>query len=63
MDEDDIEFALTAIILMRRIKKQRFKRKPPKERIRSIFLEREEKGAYYQLVNEMRLNDREFYFR
>ena len=63
MDTEDFELAVTAVILLRRVRKRRFKRKPRKLWVRAIFKEREEKGAYYQLINEIRLNDREFYFK
>ena len=53
MDTEDFELAVTAVILVRRIRKRRFNRKPRKPWIRAIFKEREEKGAYYQLTNEI----------
>ena len=28
-----------------------------------LYLKREENGAYYQIINEMGLNDREFFFK
>ena len=62
MDAEEFELAVTAIILLQRVSK-RFKRKPRKQWVRAIFKERGEKGAYYQLINKMRLNDREFYFK
>ena len=62
MDTEDFELAVTAVILLRTVKK-RFKRNRRKIWVRAIFKERKEKGAYYQLINEMRLNDREFYFK
>ena len=62
MDTEDFELAVTAVILLRRVRKRRFKRKPRKLWVRAIFKEREEKGAYYQLINGIRLNDREFFF-
>ena len=58
MDAEDFELAVTAVILLRRVRKRRFKRKPRKQLVRTTFKEREEKGAYYQLINEMWLNDR-----
>ena len=58
MDAEDFELAVIAVILLRRVRKRRFKRKPRKQWVRTIFKEREEKGAYYQLINEMWLNDR-----
>ena len=63
MDTEDFEFAVTAVILLRRFRKRKFKRKPRKQWVRVIFKDREEKGAYYQLIKKIRLNDREFYFK
>ena len=57
MDIEDFELAVTAVILLLKVMKRRFKRKPRKQWVRAIFKEREEKGAYYQLINEMPLND------
>ena len=51
MDTEDFELAVTAVILLRRIRKRRFKRKPRKLWVRTIFKEREEKVGYYQLVH------------
>ena len=50
-------------ILLQRVRKRRFKRKPKKQWVCAIFKKREEKGAYYQAINEMQLNDWEFYFK
>ena len=63
MDIEDFELAVTAVILLLKVMKRRFKRKPRKQWVRAIFKEREEKGAYYQFINEIRLNDGEFYFK
>ena len=63
MDAKNFELAVAAIILLRRVRKRRFKRKPRKKWFRPIFKERGEKCPYYQLINEMRLNDQEFYFK
>ena len=50
---DDFELAVTGIVLQRRVRKRRLKRKPRKQ-----WLKRgRRKGAYYKLINEMRLND------
>ena len=45
MDAEDFELTVTAIILLRRIRKRRFKRKHRKQWVRAVFKEREEKGA------------------
>ena len=56
---DDFELAVTGIVLQRRVRKRRLKRKPRKQ-----WLKRgRRKGAYYKLINEMRLNDWEVYFK
>ena len=63
MDAEDFELGVTSINLLRRVRKRRFKRKPREQFFSAIFKEREEKDAYYKLINEMRLNDRGFYFK
>ena len=40
MDVEDFELAATAIILLRRVRKRRFKRKLRKQWVRAIFKER-----------------------
>ena len=52
MNKEDVELAVTAIIMLRRFRKRRIKRKPRKQWVRAIFKEIEEKGAYYQLIRE-----------
>ena len=47
MDTENFELAVTATILLRRVRERRFKRKPRKQWVRTIFKEREEKGANY----------------
>ena len=63
MDAEDFELAVTAIILLGRVRKRSFKRNPGKQWVCTIFKERKEKGAYHQLIIEMRLNDRKLYFK
>ena len=46
MDAEDFELAVTAIIMLRRVRKRRFKRKPRKQWFRAILKEREENGPY-----------------
>ena len=48
MNAEDFVSAVIAIILLRRVL-----RKPRKQWIRAIFKEREEKGAYYQLIKKL----------
>ena len=52
MDTEDFELVVTAIILLQRVRKRRFKRKSRKQWVRVIFKKRQEKDAYYQLVRE-----------
>ena len=40
MDAEDFELIVTGIILLRRVRKRRFKRKPRKQWVRAIFKER-----------------------
>ena len=50
MDTEDFELVVTAIILLQRVRKRRFKRKSRKQWVRVIFKKRQEKDA--QLVRE-----------
>ena len=45
MDAEDFELAVAAIILLRRVRKRRFKRKLGKQWVCAEFKEREEKDA------------------
>ena len=62
MDTEDVELVVTAVILLRRVRKRRLK-KPGKLWALAIFKEGGEKRAYHQLTNDMQMNDREFYFK
>ena len=45
MDAEDFQLAVTAIILLQRVRKRKFKRNPRKQRVRAKFKDREEEGA------------------
>ena len=45
MDAEDFELAVTAIILLQRVREKNFKRKSRKQCVRAIIKDREEKGA------------------
>ena len=65
MDEDEALMTL-GVLLIRKRRRQRNKQKVKKNRamwVRGIFKQREEKGAYHTLVQELQLGDREFYFK
>ena len=65
--ENDSYFnALLLLIILRRRRRRRLqskKRKPKRFWVRDIYLRRKELGEYYNLVRELRLGDREFYYR
>lgn len=61
-DSSEEEEAVAALIVIRSIRKKR-RRKSPFSWVRQIYRERELKGVYNQLLQEMKLHDREFYFR
>ena len=66
MDDEDISFATTGyLILKRRIrrKKERETRKRRKMWVREIYKQRNESGIYHNLVLEMTLGDSELYFK
>ena len=45
MDAEDFKLAVTAIILLRRVRKRKFKRKPRKQWVRAKFKVTEGEGA------------------
>ena len=45
MDAEDLKLAITAIILLQRVSKRRFKRKPRKQWVRAKFKETEGEGV------------------
>lgn len=72
MESDEVEEndffpdALLLLIILRRRRRRRLqlkKRKPKRFWVRDIYLRRKELGEYYNLVKELRLGDREFYYR
>ena len=59
---EEIEVALLALLILKsRRRKQRNKKKSVW--VKEIFRQREARGAYNQLVGELRLTDRESFFR
>ncbi|XP_057297594.1 putative nuclease HARBI1 [Hydractinia symbiolongicarpus] len=61
-DSSEEEEAVATLIVIKSIRKKR-RRKSPFSWVRQIYRERELKGVYNQLLQEMKLHDREFYFR
>ena len=61
-DISDDEEIVGALLLMKDLQRNR-NRKAPFTWIRDLYLERDEKGAYKQLIEEMKYRDREYYFR
>ena len=66
LDEEENEEALL-LMLLNRNRRRRKERQPEKRWrscwVREIFTKRKQHGDYHNLVPEMRLADREFYFR
>ncbi len=65
-EEDDFFFNATLLIIIRhrcRHRLQLKKRKPKRFWVRDIYLRRKELGEYYNLVKELRLGNRQFYYR
>lgn len=58
---------LLLILLLRRIRRKRsIKRKDRKRRriwVREIFQKRERQGEFHRLVQELKIHDREYFFR
>ena len=59
--EADEEMLLLTLMLKRR--RDRLRRKSRKVWVRKMYQERKEKGAYVNLVKEMRISNREAHFR
>ena len=67
-DEEELYLHYLLVLLVRRRRrrrKQQFnnKNKKRKQWVRDIFTRRDELGEYSNLVQELRLGDREFYFK
>jgi prolipoprotein diacylglyceryltransferase len=60
-DEQGDDFFFNAILLIIMIGRRRLCRLQSKKR--DIYLRHKELGEYYNLVQELRLGDREFYYR
>ena len=60
---EEVELALLAFMLAKRVKNRGKKNKKRSIWVKEIFLQREERGAYNQLVRALRITDRESYFR
>ena len=58
-EEEDILFLQLAVLFKMKKKKERKRKKW----VRELFRNREEKGAFNNLVQEMKLADRESFFR
>ena len=63
MDSSDSEDELFSMFLFLKSRTRRRSLKKKREWIRSIFKKRKEQGHYHNLVQEMRLMDRECHFR
>ena len=63
MDESsDDEELITTLMQIKQLRKGR-KRKSPFTWVRELYRERQAKGAYNMLIQELRAGDREYYFR
>ena len=71
MDEEYFDENLLLLLLLllkvRKLRKSKCKksirRRPPKFWVRNIFKKREELDEYHHLIQEMSINDREYFFR
>ena len=66
MDDEDISFATTRYLILKRRIRRRKEQKTRKRRkmwVREIYKERNESGIYHNLVLEMALGDSELYFK
>ena len=65
MDEDEALMIL-GFLLIRKRRRQRNKQKVKKNRamrVLDVYKQREEKGTYHTLVQELQLGDKESYFK
>ena len=65
MDEDEALMIL-GFLLIRKRRRQRNKQKVKKNRamrVLDVYKQREEKGIYHTLAQELQLGDKEFYFK
>ena len=65
---DGLEEEILLLLLLRRRRKRRILRRKqtrakPKFWVRSIFKKREKLGEYHRLVQELRNEDREYFFQ
>ena len=71
MDEEYFDESLLLLLFLllkvRKLRKSKCKEnichRPPKFWVRNIFKKREELGEYHHLIQEMSINDREYFFR
>ena len=67
MDDSDEDELLLLFLLRRRRKRRTLRRKltraPPRFWVRNIFQKREQLGEYHRLIQELRNEDREYFFR
>ena len=63
VEEQLLLWALLVIILRRRRRRTNLKRRRKRFWVRDIYQRRAAQGEYANLVRELRLGDREFYFR
>ena len=65
MNDEELLLALGYLLLKRRIRRRKQLQAKNVRRmwVREIFKERERKGIFHTLVQEMALGDRESYFR
>lgn len=59
--DEDCEI-VAALFMIKNLKRKR-KRNAPFAWVRPMYQERDEKGAYRMLTQELKLGDREYYFR
>ena len=70
MEDDSFEEEILLLFLLRRRRKRRAKKQLNKQKrsaprfwVRSIFKKRDQLGEYHRLVQELRYEDREYFFR
>lgn len=63
MDEEDVDYLLVAVLLRRRRRRRDVEKRKKRFWVREIYQKRSTHGLFHSLVQELRLADREYYFK
>ena len=63
MNENNVLLISLILIKRRQLQKERLRKRKHRTWIRKIFTERSLKGEYHQLIQELKINDHEFFYK